>query len=203
MGDGNELMGDGSLPSRYVEFFGPAMWKTPHAVSFTYPLEPTENDKKNYDNFFKAVGPVVPCPSCSMHYRKFAATRPPALESRASLTKWVYDLHDLANKDGHKVSPTFEEVQRRYGGWTKADNKAFQGTNRRYRIKRMADPHFDVLPGAGNQSPLEDVSSRNMIGIAIIVFLVIALALAAYIWYRRNKEMHQKKDKYSAVPKHG
>ena len=186
-------LGDGSYPSRFVEFFGPSMWKTLHSVTFSYPLNPSEQDKENYTTFFKSVGPVVPCPKCAVHYQQYLSVHEPKVESREALTKWLYDLHDLVNRRSGKESPSFDEVKKMYAGWSQADNDAFNGLNRRYKLKRMADPHFDRLPGAGTQSPLEEVSTRNMIGIAVLAVLLLLLAIGGYVWYKRNQAYNRAK----------
>ena len=39
---------EGLLP----ELWGPDLWKSLHNISYNYPYNPTETDKKNYYDFF-------------------------------------------------------------------------------------------------------------------------------------------------------
>ncbi len=190
-----EVIGDGGYPARFVEFFGPSMWKTLHAITFTYPHNPTDKDKENYRNFFYSVGPVVPCPECSNHFQQHLTATPPRLESRESLSKWLYNIHDLVNRTNNKKSPTFEQVQGMYNNWTKADNEAFGNLNTRYKLKRMADPHFNKLPGAKSESPMDDLTNRNIAGILVICAIILAIIIIAYIWWKRNQEYKSKLSK--------
>ena len=40
------VSGDGMM----VSVWGSALWHSLHTMSFNYPVNPTEDDKKNYDN---------------------------------------------------------------------------------------------------------------------------------------------------------
>ena len=46
--DNDYNSGEGMLTS----VWGPSMWHTLHTISFNYPVNPTEEDKKNYKIFF-------------------------------------------------------------------------------------------------------------------------------------------------------
>ena len=45
------ISGDGMLTS----VWGPSMWHYLHTMSFNYPVNPTEDDKKNYMNFGRLI----------------------------------------------------------------------------------------------------------------------------------------------------
>ena len=41
--------------------WGPPLWFTLHTISFNYPVNPTEEDKRRYYKYFKYLGKVLPC----------------------------------------------------------------------------------------------------------------------------------------------
>ena len=47
--------------------WGPSLWHALHCMSFNYPLNPTEKDKKNYHKFIKSLENVLPCKYCRIN----------------------------------------------------------------------------------------------------------------------------------------
>ena len=85
-----------------TKIWGPVMWESIHCVAFGYPIEPTEEQKNNYKNFFKSLCYVLPCCECREHYTEHIHEDKIKLcnavfESRDSLTKWLYDFHMCVN----------------------------------------------------------------------------------------------------------
>jgi hypothetical protein len=106
--------GDGMMTS----VWGPAMWMTLHTISFNYPINPTEEQMKNYYKFFKNLQHILPCRYCRENYTenlKIHILNRNTMKNRESLSRWVYELHELINKKLDKVSGlTYEEVRDRY-----------------------------------------------------------------------------------------
>ena len=106
--------GDGMLTS----VWGPPLWHTLHTISFNYPVKPTKEQKENYYNYFNSLKFVLPCRYCRDNYAenmkvlKFSKT---TFKNRESLSKYVYNLHELVNKNLGKSSKlTYEQVRDRY-----------------------------------------------------------------------------------------
>nr|BDC16805.1 Erv1/Alr family FAD-linked sulfhydryl oxidase [Sicyoidochytrium minutum DNA virus] len=187
MSDEDQLLGDGSYPARFVEFFGPSAWKFMHSVAFTFPHNPSDLDKENYATFFKSIAKVIPCPSCAKHFEQYVHNHPPDTESRESLSRWTYRAQDLVNRSNNKESPKYEEVAKLYNGWTKADLNRYNKLTNLYKKKRMADPHFNKLPGKLTQNPFDDFSSRNIAGLVLIIILLVITCVALYMWWSSRK----------------
>lgn len=68
-------------------------------VAYTYPDHPDPLTRKKYEQFFVAMKMVLPCRFCRESTTQYMEELPlrPALESRETLTKWVYDLHNKVN----------------------------------------------------------------------------------------------------------
>ena len=86
----------------YTLIWGGDLWNTLHNISFNYPISPSPEDKQNYKNFFTSLSYVLPCCLCRTSYINFITNIIPltddVLINRESLTKWVFDLHELINK---------------------------------------------------------------------------------------------------------
>jgi len=106
--------GDGMLTTAW----GPAIWHYLHMMSFNYPLNPTEEDKKHYRDFILSLQYVLPCKYCRMNLKKNFARLPlkeKDMESRESFSKYVYELHELINKMlKKKTHLSYADVRERY-----------------------------------------------------------------------------------------
>lgn len=87
-------------------------------MSFNYPVNPTREDKVNYRNFVLNLRNVLPCGKCRKNLRKNLKKLPLTykhMESRATFSKYIYDLHELINTMLDKKSGlTYDDVRERY-----------------------------------------------------------------------------------------
>jgi hypothetical protein len=101
------------------DLWGPYFWNVIHLTSFGYPDNPNNLDKQSYLDFYLNLGKVLPCDSCSNSCISFMenprCNLNDALNSRDSLIKWTYDLHNTVNeKLEKKYSQTFESFNKNY-----------------------------------------------------------------------------------------
>jgi len=105
---------DGMMTS----IWGPSLWHTLHTISFNYPVNPTDEQKQNYLNFFIGIKNILPCGTCRINYEKNLKQIPitlKTLKNRKTLSKWVYNIHELVNKMLNKKSNlTYDQVRDRY-----------------------------------------------------------------------------------------
>lgn len=98
--------------------WGPPLWHSLHTMSFNYPVSPTREQKQQYYAFFKSLQWVLPCSYCRDNYKKNLKILPlnsQSLLNRNNFTRWLYDLHNLVNKNLNKpITLTYEEVRNRY-----------------------------------------------------------------------------------------
>ena len=96
--------------------WGPPAWTFLHTVTYNYPENPTDDDKRNFYNFFMSLQHVLPCNKCKAHYRqniqKYDLSE--SLDSRENLVKWLIDLHNNVNKDNGKPIWSYSEVYNKY-----------------------------------------------------------------------------------------
>jgi hypothetical protein len=105
---------DGMLTS----IWGPPLWHVLHTISFNYPVKPSEEQKKHYYNFYSNIKNILPCKFCRHNLTDNLKSLPltmNVLTSRLTLSRWVYDLHEIVNKMlGKKSNLTYDEVRDRY-----------------------------------------------------------------------------------------
>jgi len=103
-----------------TKIWGGPSWIFNHSVTFGYPLEPTDEQKNDYKNYFILLGKVLPCRYCRESYDTIINTGETALTdevliNRDSLTKWFYLVHEAVNqKLGINYGITYNDVIDRY-----------------------------------------------------------------------------------------
>ena len=106
--------GDGMLTS----VWGPSMWHFLHTMSFNYPINPTNQEKKHYREFILSLQYVLPCKYCRMNLKKNFEKHPVTLnimKNRETFSKYIYELHEIINKLLHKTSNlSYSDVRERY-----------------------------------------------------------------------------------------
>ena len=107
--------GDGMIT--YI--WGPAMWLFLHTTSFNYPVIPSESDKKHYYKFFKNLQNILPCRYCRENYaeniKKIHKLTYGVMKNRETLSRWVFELHEIINERlGKKSGLSYEDVRDRY-----------------------------------------------------------------------------------------
>ena len=106
--------GDGMLTT----VWGPSMWHYLHTMSFNYPVNPTEEDKKHYKEFIINLQYVLPCKYCRQNLTnnfKVFPLKACYMKDRESFSKYVYKLHEMVNKLlGKKSGLSYCDVRERY-----------------------------------------------------------------------------------------
>ena len=98
--------------------FGPLCWNFLHIISFNYPLNPTNEQKKHYKDYLLALGNVLPCKYCRDNFHKnlkVTGMTDAVFKSRDSFSRFIYKFHNTVNKMLNKpVFENFSFVRDRY-----------------------------------------------------------------------------------------
>jgi hypothetical protein len=101
-----------------TSIWGPSLWHSLHCISFNYPVNPTEADKKNYKAFVMSLRHVLPCRYCRDNFCVNLKETPltnKALSSRKEFSKWMFNFHQTVNKClGKKNNFKFSDIRERY-----------------------------------------------------------------------------------------
>ena len=99
--------------------WGNSGWNFLHYITFTYPNNPTLDDKETYLNFFSLVGKVLPCKNCRINFEKHQIKYPIndiVLSNKENLVKWLINVHNEVNIMNGKKIYTYEQVLDKYFG---------------------------------------------------------------------------------------
>jgi hypothetical protein len=98
--------------------WGPPLWHFLHIISFNYPINPTEENKKQYLKFMLDLKYILPCKKCRENLKKNYKELPITMKdmkNRYTFSLYVYNLHELINNMLHKKSNlSYEVVKQRY-----------------------------------------------------------------------------------------
>jgi hypothetical protein len=134
--------------------WGPPLWHTLHIISFNYPIEPTDEQKKQYYNFFSNLKNILPCKYCRDNLKKNLKTHKLTLsvfKNRDSLSKWVYELHEIVNEMlGKKSGLSYKDVRNRY---------------EIFRSRCLLDPNDTNTKDKGCTEPLYGLKSKCILNI--------------------------------------
>jgi hypothetical protein len=110
--------------STYV--WGGLLWFNLHLISFNYPVEPTEDEKKHYKDFILNLQYILPCGICRNNLKRNFKILPltdAAMKNRESFSRYVYNLHEVINKMLKKKSNlTYEDVRDRFENFRSTGN---------------------------------------------------------------------------------
>ena len=100
--------------------WGPSAWIFIESVAYGYPIEPTQDHKNNYRQFYESIGDVLPCKYCRESYKQFITTGDTKItddvfKNRNTLTEWIYNIHEkVNNKLRVNYGMTLNEVRNKY-----------------------------------------------------------------------------------------
>jgi len=98
--------------------WGPCLWHALHTISFNYPVNPTPVEKIRYFKFFTSLKDILPCGACRtncIHNLDKLNFSIDCFKNRSTLSRFVYDLHELVNTHLGKTSNlSYDEVRDRF-----------------------------------------------------------------------------------------
>lgn len=94
------------------QIWGSHAWIFLHCIAYTYPDNPTYQDKISYLTFFSELGKVLPCYTCRENYKIHLLENPLTLNTLSSKVKfnmWLNTLHNQVNKTLGKKQISYED----------------------------------------------------------------------------------------------
>ena len=87
-----------------------------HFVSLGYPDNPSQDDRRQYKEFYESLQHILPCGACAQNYKLNLQEMPieNSLDSRDTLIKWVIDIHNEENQETGKKTLGHEEALNLY-----------------------------------------------------------------------------------------
>ena len=151
--------------------WGPHLWKALHMISFGYPNEPNEEEKKNYRTFFENFYQVIPCSICSNNYINNLKELPitnDTMKNQENLVKWVIDIHNIVNKELEK--PIIEHDDALLLIYNNFDN-----SHKHLTQNKENERNKEIIGNKEN-------TSYTLLSLLIIFFILISIAIV----YKKN-----------------
>lgn len=154
--------------------WGSNAWTFLHAITFNFPVNPTNEEKNNHRIFFHSLKYVLPCEACRRHYTKGIETSMPIephLESRDKLTRWLVDFHNNVNERLGKPKQTYDSVREKY--------ESMRG---RCQISIISDATCPSVapPTCDNTLNKKTTKKTQILLFIVILILLILLIMGTY-----------------------
>jgi hypothetical protein len=98
---------DGNLPTPFE--LGNAGWIILHTAAAAFPNAPSTDQKNAMRDFIQSWSKVYACSHCAYHMRTVLATKPPVVENKRAVSRYICELHNDVNymlgKDTYDCDP--------------------------------------------------------------------------------------------------
>jgi hypothetical protein len=150
--------GDGFLTT----VWGPMMWSYLHTMSFNYPVNPTDDDKKHYREFVINLQYVLPCKYCRMNLTNNFKKMPISachMKNRDTFSRYIYNLHETVNKMLKKKSNlSYCEVRDRYENFR---SRCTEESPKIFSFKRLKDNKTRKVTGKKEENNEKNTKEKG------------------------------------------
>jgi hypothetical protein len=107
--------------------WGPPLWTVLHALAERAGRGPFpmyhEDERRSLISLFKAIGKMIPCPSCKDHYDSYLRENPtdkdlkdlPYEDIHTYVKRWFWELHNWVNESYNKPLFDYDQLTPVYG----------------------------------------------------------------------------------------
>lgn len=117
-------------------------WYAMTARAYAYPIrKPTLTQRKAYKEYYENAAETLPCEHCREHWSQLLKQHPltsEVLNSRRSLTKWLYERHNQVNE--HVRSIPAQKFKVKPLPWAKlhTQNPSLKEIDTKFKVKTKA-----------------------------------------------------------------
>lgn len=159
-----------------IDIWGPKAWGFLHACSFTYPDQPSDEDRIHMYNLLNSLGYVLPCTICRKHFKEMfsESIKGPTshiFDNRLQVSKWLVDAHNEVNARNGKEKMTYEDVEKLY-----VKSNSVCSSNIEF------DDKSRIISGAFN---------AGVYFVASIAILIICICLSRFVFKCRSISCQQ------------
>lgn len=98
--------------------WGPPTWQVLHSMAHAYPDKPSAEEQRQARNFAEALGCMLPCERCRIHYRDLYSKLGQSLElSREDMENYYFQVHNAVNLATGKPTLTRDVLGDRLNNW--------------------------------------------------------------------------------------
>jgi hypothetical protein len=99
------------------QIWGKHLWATGYLIAYSYPNNPTHDDKNIMLNFFNQFKYIIPCEKCRVNFSKHILKFPLddlALTNKYSLINWFMNINNEVNIMLGKNILTMNDIYNKY-----------------------------------------------------------------------------------------
>ena len=95
-----------------ISVWGPSAWNFLHTISFSFPVLPTEEERKDMEQFLLSFSKVIPCAKCRDHFSEMlqSSMHNHVFSSRETLSRFLVHLHNKVNQRIGKKAVDYDWV---------------------------------------------------------------------------------------------
>jgi hypothetical protein len=162
--------------------WGPPTWFFLHSVTFTYPLQPTVEDKLRIKKFFNSLEYILPCSICRVHYSEHIRQYPidEFIHTREDLVHWLIDIHNMVNISLGKRKWTYEEALTHFENYI-GKKIVLKGDEHKFDESKLKD--YKMHNYKLYQRPKCDNQGFIYLGLLLLFFVIFAVC----VWYKRKQ----------------
>lgn len=181
-----------------TKIWGPALWETLHIITFGYSINPTNEEREQYKQFFLNLGNIIPCKMCRESYMELIISNEGTIltdivfQNKETLTKWLYNLHNTINdKIGIYYDITYEDIVKKYESYrtvcTQTKDKCIMPIN--LKMISYKNSKYRPAPIITNEIAykFKNYALLRNINIEEILNLITNISHKEKLWGKRDK----------------
>ena len=100
------------------KIWGSHAWIFIHSIAYSYPENPSKEEKNAIIDFLNSLQFILPCKTCSKLYKDDIKTMMYSVNkasiNRSNLIPWINEMHNKVNKNINKKEWTDKEFEKHY-----------------------------------------------------------------------------------------
>ena len=93
-----------------IRKWGQPMWDVLYSIAFSFPDNPTPQERAALKNFLQSLEHILPCEHCREHFSAYVASHPIPTDSSEAVSNWVLGLNNNVNARIGKPQLTMQDV---------------------------------------------------------------------------------------------
>jgi hypothetical protein len=169
------------------DFWGPPAWKFIHIVALAYPVNPSQQEKNNYKQFYTIIGDIIPCHFCRDHYKEHITKNPitdEVLSNRKNLLHWTIDIHNEVNKITGKNVYDYETAVQLIQQHNIPNNNLDKTTNN--NLNEITNSNLDKT--SNNYDNLDNNKSDNSNNTKYFILFILIVIIIMFLYYDTRKK---------------
>ena len=172
------------MPYKNIDpnLWGSPLWTFLHYLSLSYPENPTTDEQEIIYNFLASMQKIIPCEKCRNNFLKHLdSMEVEVLTSRTNFVRWLFNIHNLVNKDTGKPNFSYDEFIKKYSQ-EKVDvetNKINSEYSDLVEKNKKLELFIEILQNSNSNKNKEhfNLSPNVFIFVMIIIVIIVIVVM--------------------------